>query len=219
VEHAKLRNLSTGDEIAVQFNPTECGIDYGAKYADLEVPGLLMPLLQFVRGEARTLSLDLYLDCTETRGNLGEALALAGGAATGSEVERRLAEIRKFVLIKNELHAPPICQFSWQNISFDGVVTSLREKYTLFNDSGNILRARVTVTLRSYQSVERQLADMGKRSPDHSRVRVVRTGETLTQIADEAYGDPRLWKAIAAANGIARPRFLTPGMALYIPAI
>ena len=55
-------------------------------------------------------------------------------------------------------------------------------------------------------------------SPDRTRVRAVRDGETLAQLANEAYGDPRLWRTIATQNN-ERPRFLTTGQTLRIPAV
>ena len=206
--NASLTNVSKvprPPSIQVQFNPTEYGIDRGANYAELQVPGLRTPLLQFVRGEAATLSLELFLDGTERSGtNLDET------------VEDRLAGIREFVTIDRALHAPPVCRFQWAAIFFTGVVTSLKEKYTLFGEDGQILRARVTLTFKSYEAVEVQLRAMQLESPDRTRVRVVREGETLAAIAAEAYGNSRLWRDIAEANDIDRPRFVAPGAALRI---
>ena len=72
---AKIRNLSADDRkapavgpikdknvVEVMFNPTEYGIDRGAHYAELPVPGLKTPILQFVRGEAEVLNVELFLD-------------------------------------------------------------------------------------------------------------------------------------------------------------
>jgi hypothetical protein len=211
IVNASLTNVSkvpTPEPIEVQFNPTEYGIDRGASYAELQVPGLRTPLLQFVRGEAATLSLELFLDATaRSATNLDQT------------VEERLAGIREFVTIDPDLHAPPVCRFQWLFIVFNGVVTALKEKYTLFGEDGQILRARVTLTFRSYEAVEVQLREMQLQSPDRTRVRVVREGETLAAIAAEAYGNSRLWREIAEANGIDRPRFVAPGTALRIRAL
>lgn len=53
------------------------------------------------------------------------------------------------------------------------------------------------------------------------RFRDVKAGDTLPLIAREAYGDPRLWRLIAEANGIDDPfRFPEPddvGRLLLIP--
>ncbi len=211
LELATLTNVSKSGQtpVKVQFNPTEYGIDSGSSYAELQVPGLKTPLLQFVRGEARTLALELFLDGTDKR---------ASGNPDDS-VEGRLGKIRAFVTIDPDLHAPPVCLFEWNQIRFQGVVTSLKEKYSLFDGSGKILRARVTLTLKSYEAVEVQLREMGLMSPDRTRVRVVRERETLNGIANEAYGNPRLWRAIADANDIDRPRFLVPGTPLKVPAL
>lgn len=209
IVNASLKNLSKldGDTIEVQFNPTEYGIDSGASYAELPVPGLSTPLLQFVRGDASTLTLELFLDGT------------VQPDVNQQSVTDRLDKIRKFVTIDSDLHAPPVCRFQWLSIVFDGVVTSLKEKYTLFRENGEILRARVTLTFKSYKSVEVQLRELKLASPDRTRVRVVREGERLDAIAAEAYGNSRLWRDIAEGNGIDRPRFLAPGTALRIRAL
>lgn len=212
LELATLTNVSKASQkpVKVQFNPTEYSIDRGSSYAELQVPGLKTPLLQFVRGEAKTLSLELFLDGTDKRASNDP----------DDTVDGRLRKIRAFVMIDPDLHAPPVCLFEWGDyLAFQGVVTSLKEKYTLFDESGKVLRARVTLALKSYKAVEVQLREMGLMSPDRTRVRVVREGETLAQIANEAYGNPRLWRSIAESNAIDRPRFLTPGTPLLIPSL
>lgn len=202
---AKIENRSKPDQAAVEvlFNPSEYGVDRGVNYAEIAVPGLQLPLLQFVRGETQTLNLELFLDCSDTR----------------TSVEAKLRQLRSFVEISTDLHAPPVCAFVWGELNFEGVVTSLRERFTLFDEVGNAMRARVTLTLKRYKSAEVQLRETPLSSPDRTRLHVVRAGETLAGIAQSAYGDPRRWHHIAEANDIERPRFLTPGRALRIPAV
>ena len=201
---AKLWNVSVNPPTStdVLFNPTDYGIDRGASYAELDVPGLKTPLLQFVRGEAQILSLALFLDGTDARQPVTDALNA----------------LRRFVTINGELHSPPVCLFEWGDVRFQGVVTSLKEKFSLFDQSGNVIRATVTLSLKSYEAVEVQIRDMKRASPDRTRVRTVRDGETLAQLAYEAYGEPRLWRSIALENNIDRPRFLQSGQTLRIPA-
>ncbi len=216
--NAKLTNVSAApgspdaSPILVQFNPTEYGIDRSVHYADLNVPGLGMPLLQFVRGETQTLNLELLLDAYDQRTSTDPEVTVAG----------RLAKIRKFVQVDPELHAPPVCKFEWydeKDITFTGVVAQMREKYTLFDDDGKILRARITLTIKSYEAPEVQLRDPARRSPDRTRVRALRERETLAHLSTEAYGNPRLWRNIATANDVERPRFVPPGTPLKIPAV
>ena len=201
---AKLWNVSvkTPTFVEVMFNPTDYGIDRGANYAELDVPGLKTPILQFVRGEAQTLSLTLFLDGSDARKPVNEALKA----------------LRTFVCIDGELHSPPVCLFEWGDVKFQGVVTSLKEKFSLFDPDGNVVRATVTLSLKSYEAVEVQIRDMKRASPDRTRVRPVRDGDTLAQLANEAYGEPRLWRVIATENNIDRPRFLPAALPLRIPA-
>jgi hypothetical protein len=202
---AKIWNVSVDPAVSidVMFNPTDYGIDRGAVYAELDVPGLDTPILQFIRGEAQTLSLSLFLDGSDGRKSVAD----------------RLNVLRNFVTIDGKLHAPPICQFQWGDQSFQGVVTSLKEKFSLFDSDGNVIRATVTLALKSYIPADVQLRTIKPASPDRTKVRTVRDGETLAQLANEAYGEPRLWRPIADANGIDRPRFLQTGQTLKIPAL
>lgn len=217
LQKARLINVSVDPEepIDVLFNPTEYSIDGGASYAELQIPGADMPILQFVRGEAQTLTLELFLDGTTRR----------------EPIEEDLNHLRDFVRINGDLHAPPVCRFEWgrsvtegasqgaQENAFTGVVTSLRERHTLFNEDGRILRTRVTLTLKSYRSVDVQNRETPRESPDRTHIRVLREGETLSQLANETYGDARLWRVIASENGIERPLFVEPGTALRVPSL
>jgi nucleoid-associated protein YgaU len=189
--------------VQVLFNPTELSVDSGSHYAAMPVPGLSMPILQYIRGESDVLHLELFLDQTDQ----------------GNDIEADIAALQGFIQIDGSLHAPPVVMFEWAQFSFTGVVTSLREKMTLFSEDGRRLRARLTLSLKSYKSAEVQLRELKLSSPDRSHVRVLREGETLAHIASEAYGDPRMWRPIALANGIERPRFIEPGTPLWIPAL
>src|SRR5512132_1847736 len=138
LQKAKIVNVSVDPEVAIDvlFNPTEYGINRGANYTEMPVPGLRTPILQFIRGEAQTVDLELFLDGTNKR----------------EPIEKDLDKLRKFVNIDGELHAPPVCRFEWGKVSFQGVVTSLKEKFQLFAEDGQVLRARVTLSIKSYES-------------------------------------------------------------------
>lgn len=211
--HAELYNASKSPEepVEVMFNPTEYGIDRSVSYAEVAVPGLPMPLLQFVRGESQTLSLELFLDGSRTREAVGEDAS--------NTVESKLAELRKFVEIDSDLHTPPLCRFKWGQVDFLGVVTSLQERFALFKEDGRILRARVTLSLKSFEAADVQYRRINRQSPDRTKTWVVKEGERLDQIAAAEYNDPTLWRAIARANGMHRPRALVPGQVLRIPAL
>ena len=189
--------------VNVLFNPTDLSVDRSSHYASMPVPGLSMPILQYIRGESDTLSLELFLDRTDE----------------GNDVASDVTFLESLTQIDSTLHAPPVVQFDWASFSFTGVVTSVRERLTLFAEDGRVIRARLSLSLKSYKAAEVQLRDLKLSSPDRSHARVLREGETLAHIANEAYGDPRMWRTIALANNIDRPRFVEPGTPLWIPAM
>jgi contractile injection system tube protein len=191
------------DVVEVMFNPAELSIDQSVAYAEHPVLGSVDPILQFVRAEGRTMNVELFLDGTDEN----------------RSVEESLAALRQFVERNEELHAPPLCEFSWGDVTMTAVVKSLNEKYVLFGQDGSILRARVTMSLRRFETPDFQERDKKLSSPDRTRVRVLREGETLAHIALEAYGDARRWPVIAEANGIDKPRFIPVGTPLKVPAI
>lgn len=202
---ARLTNASVAnaEPVEVMFNPDLLTVTTNILYPDISVPGLRTPLLQFIRGEARTLAAELFLD----NSNSGESLAA------------KLEELRAFVTIDSELHAPPVCRFEWGDTTFTGVMAEFAEKFQMFDETGRILRARVTVKLKAYEPANQQLAEIDRRSPDRTKTRTVRAGDRYDLIAAEEYGDAAYWRVLAAANGDERPRLLAPGTVISIPPL
>lgn len=188
-----------GEEIEVLFNPTEYRLNKANQFAEVAIPGLGAPPLQFVRGNARTLSMQLFFDTYEQ----------------GEDVRDYTGKITELLEIDPELHAPPICLFSWGNLNFAGVLERADQRFTLFLSDGTPVRATIDVTLKEYfegEPGDRQSADFAKRY-------VVRRGDTLSGIAGRKYGDPALWRPIAEANSIDDPLAIQPGDPLVIPAL
>jgi hypothetical protein len=222
------------DHVDVRFNPTEYTLQRNVNYADVPIPGLATPVVQFVRGETQTLSLELYLDASDrlerSPGNsLTEAI---GGAQSQSSttgpttsapsfrgIEADLELLRLTVAIDPSLHAPPVVMFSWGNLNFRGVVAQYSERFVMLDSAGHALRARITVMLKAYEPPTLQARALSRESPDRTKTRVVREGERLDLIALDEYGDATQWRVIASANGIARPRALAAGTVLVIPPL
>lgn len=212
----------TIDFLDVQFNPTELSFSKGAQITEIPIPGLDSPLLQFVRGQNETLSVDLFFDSTES--------GMGAGARSVTEYTDQFYQLVK---IEPDSHAPPVCTFIW-NDSFPGsnlalqmgnqnrnafqcVVESVRHKYTVFSPEGIPLRANLSLTLREYKTLEEQLKQLNLNSPDRTQVYVLQSGETLSSIAGKHYRRPGRWRLIADQNEIDDPRRLTPGVFLNLP--
>ncbi len=56
-------------------------------------------------------------------------------------------------------------------------------------------------------------------SPDRLKCRFVKDGDSLWQLADNAYGDPAQWRLIAEANDIDDPMELQTGREIAIPIL
>ena len=195
----------------VQFNPGEYTLEKGVQLAEIAIPGLDSPLLQFVRGQNERLTLELFFDTT--RDGMGPA------ATPVTDLTDPF-----YLLVKQQpaSHAPPRITFIWgEKLQFRAVVESVRRQFTLFNPDGVPLRATLTVTFREYKTLEEQLAELKPESSDSTRRRNVQLADTLPRIAAEEYGDPSRWRLIADANPQATEdvRRLRPGDVLEIPSI
>jgi nucleoid-associated protein YgaU len=221
-----IAHYQKGGDLTVpfQFNPSEISFNKGVQVAEIDIPGLDTPLIQFVRGQNETLTMDLFFDTTDH--GMGDKVV---SVTTHTDLVYQLMKIDP------DSHAPPICEFHWGD-SFPGgdvdqhvgnqkrdkftcIVESVRHKYNLFSPNGVPLRATLTVTLREYKTLDDQLSQLGLNSPDKTQVRVLRSDETLSSIAGEHYARPGDWRTIADANGIEDPRRLTPGSFLVLPPI
>jgi nucleoid-associated protein YgaU len=208
------RGPNLPDRITVQFNPSEYTLSKGAQIAEIAIPGIDSPILQFVRGQNEKLTLELFFDTT--RDGMGEDQV--------TDVRTLTDPVYQLVKIQGNTHAPPRVRFSWgQGLSFRAIVESIQQKFTVFNPQGVPLRASLAVTFREYKTLEEQLNELNPQSSDHSKLHMVRQQDTLSRIAYEEYGDSSRWRVIAdePANAglFASPRRLTPGTRLTVPAL
>lgn len=192
------------DIIKLHFNPAEYRLAKENSFADIPVPGLVSPPIQYIRGGARVLSMDLLVDTSDELTDVREKYV--------NKIERQLYK-------NDKLHAPPILKFVWGDQTFTGVLVSLDITYLLFHTDGKPLRAKLAVKMKEYRTVDVQLKDPPMQSADVEKRYVVRTGETLSSISDALFRDPGLWREIARANGITDPRMVQPGTVLTVPRL
>lgn len=214
-------NFPASNQIQVQFNPEKYSLTKGVQLAEIGIPGLDSPVLQFVRGQNEKITLELFFDTTDF-----------GIVDNPVDVRAQTVQIYDLLKIDSETHAPPRCMLSWgdggQLFSFGSsgpgpyprcVVESVSEEFNLFSPSGIPLRAKLNVTFREYKTIEQQLSENPRHSPDRTKVTTVQRGQTLSYIAWKVYGDPTQWRPIADANNLANPRLLPPGTQLLIPSL
>jgi len=190
------------------FNPTEYQLQKGNNFAEVPIPGLESPPIQFVRGASEKLSVELLVDTSDTLEDVRV---------------RYVNKLRNLMKLNPDLHAPPIVRFVWLPDGdapiFVGVLESLNVTYILFTPEGVPLRAKLSVALKEYRPAAVQVKESRTASPDFDKTYVVSRGDTLSSIAAAVYRNAGAWREIARANQIQDPRQLSPGSVLNLPRL
>ena len=101
---------------------------------------------------------------------------------------------------------------------FDGYVESLKQTFTMFTSEGRPVRAKIDLTFKSLQSLDKPL-EAPLESPDRTKHRTLSMNMQLWELAADEYNDPAMWRVIAMENGIKNPRKLYSGMNVKLPAL
>jgi nucleoid-associated protein YgaU len=207
---AQLTNSVTGVGVEVLFNPEEYTINRETNFAQLAVPGLSAPLVQFVNGQAQTLELELLVDSYEANPQ----------ADAGSDVRRLTERIASFMDIDPTLHAPPPLVFMWSDaLSFQCVLQRLSQRFVMFTAEGVPVRARLQATFSEFRNVDLEAKEIKRETADFTKLHTVTEGDSLPAIAASVYGDATLWRPIALRNEIDDPRTLDVGSLVAIPRL
>lgn len=207
-----------GEPINALFNPERYTVNKSVQFADIAIPGLDSPVVQFVRGQSEKIALDLFFDTTDS-----------GMVDNVRDVRELTGKVYKLLKVNGETHAPPRCILLWGEagklFSFGSresprcVLESVNGEFTLFSPSGVPLRAKLSVSFREAWTIEEQLRETPRYTSDRRKIRILQRGQTLSHLAGEEYQDPGAWRLIADANHIDNPRRVTPGTELEIPPL
>ncbi len=195
---------SLGD-LAFQFNPKEMSIQKSAKWARSTAPKATKAgPPEFQGSEPCKLTLEMFVDATDTYDSL--------------VVDRVETLFSCTVPMADTKDAwPPLVVLQWGGVSsFLGYVSSVQAKYTLFAPDGTPLRAVCAVTVEEVPDQAPKQNPTSGTLAVHSR-HTLTAGESLASVAYAEYGDPALWRPLAAFNGIDDPLRVRPGTALAVP--
>lgn len=214
-----LAGARKGERLPVLFNPAEYSLERSNAYKSTALPGLGSPLVQFVNGDAQTLSMDLFLDDYTDPDGPAEDMVGAAAAGGSKSVRERIDAFTALLDIAPELHAPPPVRFVWGPLRFEAVIEKIGRKANLFRPDGTPARATLSVAFREYRPLSRDAPRIRLESTDRTKRRQIRAGESIWLIADREYGNPRHWRVIAEASDVDEPRALTPGDWLLLPPL
>jgi LysM repeat protein len=190
--------------IPLRFNPTDYKLSKANTFAEITIPGLETPPIQYVRGGSESLTVQALVDTSDTLENVRTSYVDA---------------IRNLMRPDSREHAPPIVRFVWDESVFTGVLEKLDVNYVLFRQDGVPLRAQLDITLKEFRPAAQQVMDPPRSSPSVEKSYVVRRGDTLSSISAAVYRRPDAWRELARANGITDPRDLKPGRVLTVPRL
>lgn len=186
-------------DIEVCFNPTQYKVGKANTFAEIAVPGLETPPIQYIRGGNETLSVELLVDTTDS----------------GDDVRVRYTDAIRSLLDQDPgLQAPPIVEFHWDRGVFTGVVDKLDLTFELFDPDGVPLRATVALSMKAFDTRPSGGSVLGGQT---TISHLVKAGDTISALAGQLLGDVGDWRRLARANGITDPRALSPGRVLQIP--
>ena len=196
----------TGLVWRAMLNPTELSFSRKNRYDETQSAQSSRPEQAYAGGEPDKLQVDLLLDGT---GVVGEAGSLAP----------RLKLLLELTRFQGETHQPYYVELRWGDFFFRGIMSQVDVTYKLFDRTGEPLRAAVKLSLTEALSREEVAAQDSPSSPDLHQTWQVEDGQTLDGIAGEVYGDPALWRPLAAANHLPNPRHLVTGQVLLLPPL
>ena len=199
--------------ITVLFNPATYSVAKSVSWSPVGGGALDAPALNFGGGAARTLSLELFYDVTES-------VTIGGAIKSLQDVREQTNRMVALTRIDKDLKQPPVIEISWgdsgpkdSDFPFQGVITSLNQNFTLFSDDGTPLRATLSVSLMEFRKKESAVrTDFAS-----SLTKVVKTGDRLDTLAGDHAGGAANWRDLADANNLDNPRDLPVGKPITIP--
>ncbi|MEA3354633.1 MAG: hypothetical protein U9Q33_12550 [Campylobacterota bacterium] len=189
------------------FNPTEISFNKTVEWKSSDANGGDIQPLTFQKGLGETFDLSLFLDTTSN--------------PSDDVYSKYTSKIDKLAKINNEKHRPPLLHVIWGRIFvMQCVLESIDYDFTRFKRNG--MATRGTAKLKFKQVVkfdEPKVNDGELQSPDHTKVRILREGDSLQSLAYHEYEDVAMWKILAEHNKIEDPMNIPAGTMIEIPAL
>jgi hypothetical protein len=193
------------------FNPKEYSLTKSNQWNEGQVAGKDVPEFTFASGKPATLQMQLFFDTFAERIDVREVYT--------DRIWDLMLVDKKLIDHTTQKGRPPRVRFLWgKSWTFDAVITSIKQQFTLFLDTGMPVRAMLDITFQQIKD-NKQLIPQNPTSGGDGGERVwrVQPGDTLAWIAYRMYGDATLWRPIAEQNHLRDVRDLTTGTILEIP--
>lgn len=196
------------------FNPNQYSLTYRNRLLHQRTQTPDLGKQEYGGQDPAYFQVRLILDGTGATESYG--LATGFGLAVPTVKEKVNQFLKTCYRVVGDTHKPNEVHVQWGIVNFYGQIESLQVNFTLFDQSGNPLRAELDVSFVGRDD-EHNFVNLS--SPDLTHVRVARAGDTLPMLAKEIYGSSRYYLFIAEANGLDDFRNLQPGTKLHFPPL
>jgi hypothetical protein len=218
----RMRANTKGSPFTVMYNPESFSMSHRSKFYGLRGIQVRGRHARFANTQGQTLKLDLILDGTGVSSFGPDGLGVLTGLNARS-VSRQVQEFLNLCMyMDGDLHEPKFLKIQWgrgELKAFDCRLQSVDIAYTSFERNGEPLRAKLSTVFAEDLEPKKQLLLENKKSPDLTRSREVKSGDTLPSLCKEIYGDAGLYLWVARENQLDDFRNLTPGQRLRFPSL
>jgi Contractile injection system tube protein len=200
--------------LKVMFNPESYSLSYENNFSKLQGIGKGASSDEFILSKPENLSLKIIIDGTGVSEQ--GIISILNKKDVYGEVQHFLKNTTK---VAGNIHEPKYLTITWGKLNFKCRLQSVTINYTLFDESGNPLRAELDTTFITDIGVENATKLANLTSPDLTHKRIVKEHDTLPLLCEAIYGTPDYYLEVAKANNLTSFRLLHPGQELFFPPI
>jgi hypothetical protein len=210
----------SGGVYTLQLNPEQIGLgfDLNKVIDEDEEPASAagMPVSDKNKVYNRQkINLEFIVDNTGAVPSFPDGL---GSNVAGKSIKDSIDQLKKVTIKPTRAsHRPPFVELEWGMMHLIGKVNDFSVKYTLFNSTGDPVRA--TVSLSLVEEVDEKVISREFQSPDITRIVTVKDGDSLIALCESFYDDPKYYLAVAAYNNLPTFRNLKTGSTLEFPPL
>jgi len=202
-----------GKPYQVLINPDEYSHKFAIVYNDTAGQGANGFSPGFNKMGRETMSFTIWFDGT------GVIPTFPRSEATSS-VDEQIKALKALVFrYEGEIHSPNYLQIAWGTLLFRCRLVSLDLTYTMFQPSGEPIRAKCVLSLASYTAQDELAKKKGDQSADMSHLVSVKAGDTLPLLCYRVYGTSVHYAKVAQVNHLTSFRDLRPGTQLIFPPL
>ncbi len=210
----------SSEEFEAMFNPESVRQSFKNHYHKVPTDSTGQGAVKYSYSLPSSVSMKLIFDDTQVHDYL-RVIAINKHFNKHKSVAERVHEFTELLVTTvGDIHEPGHLVITWgKAANFPCKLNSLDVNYTLFDRSGNPLRAELDVSFVEDDFPAAQTAKANLQSPDLTHYRMVKEGDQLPLMCEEIYGSTQYYMQVARVNKLKDFRNLKPGQEIYFPPI